>query len=51
MLEMLSLVFFGVIVYTCLVVVPTVVEHFANEDFKNAYFAHLSSKFINSYGK
>ena len=51
MLEMLSLVFFGFIVYTFLVVVPTIVERLASEDFREAYFSHLSSRFINSYGK
>ena len=51
MLEMLSLVFFGFIVYTFLVIVPTIVEHVASDNFKEAYFAHLASRFINSYGK
>ena len=51
MLELLGLVFFGMIVYTSLVVVPTVVEHLSSDEFKSAYFSHLASKFINSYGK
>ncbi len=51
MLEMLSLVFFGFIVYTFLVIVPTAVERFGSEEFKEAYFTHLASKYINSYGK
>ena len=51
MLELLSLVFFGCIVYTFLVIVPTLVERLSTEEFKNAYFAHLSSSHINSYGK
>ena len=51
MLEMLSLVFFGFIVYTFLVVVPTIVERFTCEEFREAYFSHLASKYINSYGK
>ena len=51
MLEMLSLVFFGFIVYTFLVIVPTVVEHIGSEEFRKAYFSHLASMHINSYGK
>ena len=51
MIEMLSLVFFGCIVYTFLVIIPTVVERFTVEEFKRAYFLHLASRFINSYGK
>ena len=35
MLEMFSLIFFGLVVYTFLVIVPTIVEHVANEDFKS----------------
>ena len=51
MLEMFSLVFFGFIVYTFLVVVPTIVERVASEEFRASYFSHLASKYINSYGK
>lgn len=51
MLEMLCLVFFGIIVYTFLVIVPTMVEKFTAEDFKKSYFSHLASRYINSYGK
>ncbi len=51
MLEMMSLIFFGFIVYTFLVVVPTIVERVSSEEFKDAYFSHLASRFINSYGK
>ena len=51
MLELLSLVFFGCIVYTFLVIVPTAIEKFSNEEFKNAYFYYLSSLHVNSYGK
>ena len=51
MLEMLSLVFFGFIVYTFLVIVPTIVERLGSEEFREAYFSHLASRFINSYGK
>ena len=51
MLELLCLVFFGVVVYTFLVIMPTVVENLSSEEFRSAYFAHLSSRFINSYGK
>ena len=51
MVELLSLVFFGTIVYVSLVVVPTAVERFSSEEFRNAYFSHLASKNINSYGK
>ena len=51
MLELFGLVFFGLIVYTTLVIVPAVVERMSCEDFKQAYFSHLASRFINSYGK
>ncbi|MBQ7287982.1 MAG: hypothetical protein IJW73_09500 [Candidatus Gastranaerophilales bacterium] len=51
MAELLSLVFFGTIVYVSLVIVPATVERFSSEEFKNAYFSHLASKNINSYGK
>ena len=51
MLELLSLVFLAVIVYTFLVIVPTLIEKFSNEEFREAYFRHLSSPHVNSYGK
>lgn len=51
MIEMLSLVFFGIIVYTFLVVVPTIVENIASEKFRASYFSHLASRYLNSYGK
>ena len=51
MLELLSLIFFGCIIYTFLVIVPTAVEKLSSEEFKNAYFYHLSSIHLNSYGK
>ncbi len=51
MIEMLSLVFFGVMVYALLVVIPAMVENFGAEEFRSAYFRHLASKYINSYGK
>lgn len=51
MLEMLSLIFFGIIVYTFLVVVPTVIENVSSEEFKASYFQYLASKSVNSYGK
>ena len=51
MLELFSLVFFGMVVYTFLVMVPTIVEHIKSDEFKSAYFTHLASRFINSYGK
>lgn len=51
MLELLGLVFFGMIVYTFLVVMPTIVEHITTDEFKSAYYSHLASRFINSYGK
>lgn len=51
MLEMISLVFFGLLVYSFLVIVPSIVENVSTEEFKAAYFKHLASKFINSYGK
>ncbi len=51
MLEMISLVFFGLVVYTFLVIIPTVVEKMTSEEFRNAYFSHLSSIHVNSFGK
>jgi len=51
MLEMISLVSFGFIVYMCLIVIPTTIERFTCEEFRNAYFSHLASPSINSYGK
>ena len=51
MLELLCLVFFGMIVYTFLVIVPSVVENLTTEEFRCAYFSHLASRYINSYGK
>jgi len=51
MLEMVCLVFFGMIVYTFLVIVPTVVENVTSDEFKSAYFCHLASRWVNSYGK
>ena len=51
MLELFSLIFFGFIVYTFLVIVPAIVENFASEEFRAAYFAHLANKCVNSYGK
>lgn len=51
MIEMLSLVFFGVVIYTVLIVIPTMVERVTSDEFKEAYFGHLSSKHVNSYGK
>ncbi len=51
MLEMISLVVFGLLIYMFLVVVPSIIENVASEEFQNAYFKHLASRFINSYGK
>lgn len=51
MLELLGLVFFGAIVYTFLVIMPAIVEMLTADEFKRAYFSHLASKYINSYGK
>jgi len=51
MLELFGLVFFGFVVYTFLVIVPTIVENFTSEEFRAAYFAHLADRCINSYGK
>ena len=51
MLELLSLVFFGMIVYTFLVILPSIVEHLSADEFKSAYFKHLASRYLNSYGK
>ncbi len=51
MLEMISLVFFGFLVYAFLVLVPSVVENITTEEFRCSYFKHLASRFVNSYGK
>ncbi len=51
MLELFSLVFFGMIVYTFLVIVPSIVENLSCDEFKAAYFSHLASTKLNSYGK
>ncbi len=51
MLELFSLVFFGLVVYTFLVIVPTTVEKLSSEEFKSAYWAHLSSIHTTSFGK
>ncbi|MBQ4647375.1 MAG: hypothetical protein IJB79_08505 [Candidatus Gastranaerophilales bacterium] len=51
MLELISLVFFGMFVYTVLVIIPTAVEYLSSEDFRCAYFSHLASRSINSYGR
>ena len=51
MLELASLVFFGLIVYTFLVIVPTTVEKLSSEEFKASYWAHLSSIHTTSFGK
>ena len=51
MLEMISLVFFGLLVYTFLVIVPAIVENLSSEEFRASYFSHLASRCINSYGK
>ncbi len=51
MLELFSLVFFGFIVYALLVVIPSVVERLTSEEFKSAYFSHLASRYVNSYGR
>ena len=51
MLELFSLVFFGMIVYTFLVVMPTIVEHLTTDEFRSAYYSHRASKYLNSYGR
>lgn len=51
MLELLGLIFFGMIVYTFLVIVPTTIEKLGSEEFKAAYFTHLASRHITSFGK
>ena len=51
MLELFSLMFFGFIVYTVLVIIPSVVERLTSEEFRCAYFAHLASRWVNSYGR
>ncbi len=50
-LEMLSVVLFAGVVYTFLVVVPSVIEKLSSEDFRRAYFSHLAEKSVHSYGK
>ena len=51
MVEMLSLVFFALIVYTFLVIVPSVVENLASEEFRASYFKHLAQPHVNSFGR
>ena len=51
MLELFSLVFFALIVYTFLVIVPTMVERMGSEEFMASYYRHLASRSINSFGK
>ena len=51
MLEMFSLIFFGLVVYTFLVIVPTIIENITTEEFRASYFAHLASRWLTSYGK
>lgn len=51
MLEFFSLIFFGLVVYTFLIVIPSVVENLSTEEFRLSYFAHLANKWVNSYGK
>ena len=51
MLELLGLVFFGIIVYTFLVIIPAGIEKLGSEEFKNAYFSHLASRHLTSFGK
>ena len=51
MLELFSLVFFGMIVYTFLVIMPTIVEHLTTDEFRSSYYSHLASRYLNSYGR
>ena len=51
MLEMISLVFFGFLVYAFLVLIPSIVENVSSESFRISYFKYLASKYINSFGK
>ena len=51
MFEVLNLMAFAGVVYLCVVVVPVVIEKVSSEEFKKAYFSHLSSKKIHSFGK
>lgn len=51
MFEALSLVVFAGIVYLFLVIVPTIVENISSEEFRCAYFRHLSKPHVNSFGK
>lgn len=51
MFEALSVVLFAGIVYLFLVVVPATIERFSSEEFRRAYFSHLSEKNVHSFGK
>lgn len=51
MFEALGLVFFAGVVYLFLIVVPALVENFSSQEFKYAYFKHLSNPHLNSFGR
>jgi hypothetical protein len=51
MFETLGLILFAVVIYTFLIVIPTVVEKVSSPEFRKAYFAYLGKKSIHSFGK
>ncbi len=51
MLEGLSVLLFAGVTYLFLIVVPSLVEKFSSEEFRQAYFSHLSEKSLHSFGK
>lgn len=50
MFEALGLVFFAGVVYLFLIVVPAIIENATSEEFRCAYFRHLSKPHVNSFG-
>ncbi len=51
MFEALGIVFFALIVYLFLVVIPAAIEYFGSEEFAGSYFKHLSQSHLNSFGR
>lgn len=51
MFEFLGLIVFSLIVFSCLVVIPSCIETLSNPEFRSAYLAHLGGKHVNTYGK
>lgn len=48
---MLSIVLFAGLIYLFLVIIPVAIEKLSSEEFKKAYFSHLSERSVHSYGK